>query len=81
MSSTSSKPTQMDVEKFTLQARVEHRRRVEAIMRRGLMGRALDTALKASEAKRDRAIRKFREGGTPKVEDASATASFNGIIE
>ncbi len=57
-------PTQLDIEKYTLQARLEHRRRLEAIERRGLTGRALESAIKASEAKRDRAIAKFKNGGT-----------------
>lgn len=56
-------PTQLDIEKYTLQARLEHRRRLEAIDRRGLTGRALESAIKASEAKRDRAIAKFKNGG------------------
>lgn len=57
-------PTQLDIEKYTLQARLEHRRRLQAIERRGLTGRALESAIKASEAKRDRAIAKFKNGGT-----------------
>lgn len=48
------------VEQFILQANLDHRRRVEAIYRRGLTGRALDSALAASAAKRARAIQKFR---------------------
>ncbi len=55
-------PTQIEIEKFTLQARLDHRRRVEAIERRGLTGRALDSAIRASEAKRDKAIAKFKAG-------------------
>lgn len=58
-------PTQLDIEKFTLQAKLDHRRRLEAIDRRGLTGRALDSAIKASEAKRDRAIAKFKTGDKP----------------
>lgn len=57
-------PTQLDIEKYTLQARLEHRRRLQAIERRGLTGRALESAIKASEAKRDRSIAKFKNGGT-----------------
>lgn len=55
-------PTQIDVEKFALQARLDHRRRLEAMERRGLTGRALESAIQASAAKRDRAIAKFKSG-------------------
>lgn len=58
-------PTQLDIEKYTLQANLDHRRRLEAIRRRGLTGRALDSAIKASEDKRQRFIAKFKAGGQP----------------
>jgi hypothetical protein len=58
-------PTRVEVYQFTLQAKLEHRRRVEDIIRRGLTGRAFDEALRASEDKRDRAIKKFRDGINP----------------
>lgn len=58
-------PTQLDIEKFILNANLDHRRRLEAINRRGLTGRALDSAIKASEAKRQRAIAKFKTGEKP----------------
>jgi len=53
-------PTQLDVEKYTLQANKEHNQRLNAIYQRGLTGRALDSSIRASEAKRDRAIAKFK---------------------
>ena len=58
-------PSQGEIEKYAMQMRLEHNRRVQAIMRRGLTGRALDSALRASEAKRDRAIKKFKDGDSP----------------
>ena len=59
------KPTTVEVYKFTLQAKLEHRRRVEAIIRRGLTGRAFDSAVRASEEKRDKAVKKFAETDRP----------------
>lgn len=57
-------PTQADVDKYATQMRMEHNQRVAKIMRRGLTGRALDSALRASETKRDRAIKKYRDETT-----------------
>jgi hypothetical protein len=59
-------PTETDVEKYATQMRLEHNQRVAKIMRRGLQGRALDSALRASESKRDRAIKKYRVEGAAK---------------
>jgi hypothetical protein len=59
-------PTETEVEKYATQMRLEHNQRVAKIMRRGLGSRALDSALRASEDKRDRAIKKYREEGAVK---------------
>jgi hypothetical protein len=64
-------PTEDEVEKYATQMRLEHNQRVAKIMRRGLGNRALDSALRESEEKRDRAVKKFREGVSPSPQTLS----------